>query len=179
MQKKIIPIKIDGFPLNDMYRFYLNNIQMIDVFIQSNGQIPRDVQQKLASKFMENIVTTTNNEVKKAPLIITEAPKGNSYNKDIRTNAFRVNKIPMQCEQCGTALEQVGFGTYKCVKCNIEYYDDFQKIRNFLKENGPAPAFMIAKKAGVSKQAVECYFNDDPSVHYSNTDYSKFRLTRQ
>ena len=43
----------------------------------------------------------------------------------------------------------------------------------------PTPAIMIARKAGVSKQAVECYFSDNATEHYSNMDYSKVRLTRQ
>ena len=47
IRKKIIPVRIDTVPLNDMYRFYLNNIQTIDIAVQPNGEIPNDVQKKL------------------------------------------------------------------------------------------------------------------------------------
>ena len=172
-RKKIIPIKIDEVPLNDMYRFYLNNIQTIDVFVQSDGIIPKEVQKRLGEKFLENTTKQENLLEKERKVEISDAKI------DTRSNAFRVNKIPMQCEVCGTAVELVDFGTYRCPKCNIDYYDEFQKIRNFLKENGPAPAIVIAKKAKVSKQSVESYFSENTSDNYSRVDYSRIRPTKQ
>ena len=172
-RKKIIPIKIDEVPLNDMYRFYLNNIQTIDVFVQSDGAIPKEVQKKLSEKFLENTTKRENLLQKERKVEISDAKI------DTRSNAFRVNKIPMQCEVCGTAVELVGFGTYRCPKCNIDYYDEFQRIRNFLKENGPAPAIVIAKKAKVSKQSVESYFSENGSEYCSRADYSKLSLIKE
>lgn len=172
-RKKIIPIRIDGMPLNDMYRFYLNNIQTIDVFIQANGKIPRDVQKKLGEQFLEH---TTRRNLK------AEAKKEldlNSPKIDKRTNALRINKIPIQCKQCGTSLDYVSLGTYRCVKCNVDYYDDFQKIRMFLKENGPAPAIVIAKRTGVSKQTVESYFQGVSRGQYAGPGYTLENLNRE
>lgn len=171
-RKKIIPIRIDEMPLNEMYRFYLNNIQTVDVFVQANGKIPEDVKKKLATKFMENM--PQKEELTKKKSVEISGPK-----IDTRTNALRINRIPMQCDKCGTELEQVGFGIYKCVKCNIEYYDDFQKIRNFVKENGPAPVRIIAKRTGVPRQTVESFFSDNSTMRYSGMNYRRESLIDQ
>ncbi len=161
IRKKIIPVKIDNIPLNDMYRFYLNNIQTIDVPIQSNGEIPKDVQKKLQTIFMQH---ASQNTTKQTTLQRnSETIDINPSKVDTRSNAFRINKIPMQCEQCGTKLQSVGEGAYRCVKCNIEYYDDFRKIRNFINQNGPAPAMTISRATGVSLQTVNHYFKDTPT----------------
>ena len=161
IRKKIIPVKIDAVPLNDMYRFYLNNIQTIDIPVQPDGQIPKDVQKKLQTMFMEHApqAAVTQNTLQRR----TETIDLNPAKVDTRSNAFRMNKIPMQCERCGTQLEGMGQGVYRCVKCNIEYYDDFRKIRNFIEENGPAPARIISRETGVSLQSVDYYFKDAPS----------------
>ena len=65
----------------------------------------------------------------------------------------------MQCERCGSTLEHVDVGTYRCMNCNVDYYDDAQKVRNYIRDNGPAPGFIIARNTGVSKQAVEFFLN--------------------
>ncbi len=162
-RKKVIPVRIDEISLNDMYRFYLNNIQTIDISVQPNGQIPIDAQKKLHSIFMQN--TVQNDDWKKN--IRTLTLETNTPKIDTRSNAFRINKIPMQCEQCGTQLQDIGSGIYKCVKCGKEHYDDFRKIRNFLEQNGPAPAIVISKSVGVSTQTIEHYFKDDAKVIFS------------
>lgn len=188
--KKIIPVRIDNLPLNDMYRFYLNNVQMIDAYVEPDGQIPEYVQKKLHSRFMENtnkndvwikndIWTKNDVDLKNEQTIKIDDYKADDYKIDTRSNALRINKIPMQCDKCGRALENIELGVYRCKICGIEYYDDFRKIRNFLKENGPAPAIIISKRTGVSRKTVECYFSDDLSVHYSGMDYSKTRLSKQ
>ena len=53
IRKKIIPVRIDTVPLNDMYRFYLNNIQAIDIPLHANGEIPKNIQKKLQSIFFD------------------------------------------------------------------------------------------------------------------------------
>lgn len=80
---------------------------------------------------------------------------------ELRMNTFRTNKIPLFCDKCKNSLEHVAVGTYRCPVCHAEYYDDFKKIRNYIRENGPAPAFIIERNTGVSKQAIKSFFNDD------------------
>lgn len=180
-RKKIIPVRIDDTPLNDMYLFYMNNIQMIDIQIQADGRISKDSLELLHTKFKENIPeksgvrNTTQENVNYNSSIagidnkfITEKPNiENVIEKskfDARTNALRINKIPIFCKQCGMKLEFADVGTYRCLACNIEYYDDFQKIRNFIRDNGPAPALAIVRGTGVSKQTVEYFFKDDVKI---------------
>ena len=64
------------------------------------------------------------------------------------------------CAKCKKSLDNIAIGTYRCPICKTDYYDDFKKIRNYIKENGPAPAFVIARNTGVSKQAIDSFFND-------------------
>ena len=96
---------------------------------------------------------------------------------DTRTNALRINKIPVFCKHCGVGLENVSLGTYRCPSCNKEYYDDYQKIRNFIRENGPAPAFVIVRGTGVSKQTVESFFEDDVKRVPEEINLAKIRET--
>ena len=79
---------------------------------------------------------------------------------DTRSNALRVNKIPMQCEYCGEPLPQGEMGVYKCVRCGREHFDEFKKIRNFLEENGPASALEISRGTGVAMPTIREYFSD-------------------
>lgn len=208
-RKKIIPVRIDDTPLSDMYTFYMNNIQMIDVRIQPDGSISKEGLEKLYTKFKESmpkntinseslrgsikvslssnaVVTENASVIENMPVMENTSPIENTpvaekvdiedevkRNKiDARTNALRINKVPVFCKKCGMTLEHVDVGTYRCLACNIEYYDDFQKIRNFIRDNGPAPAFVIARNTGVSKQTVEYYFSDDVKLSPTELDYS-------
>lgn len=206
-RKKIVPVRIDDTPLSDMYLFYMNNIQMIDIQIEANGIIAKDSLKKLHRKFEESmpvqiskpmaisevteetpkpIVISKSTAESPKPMVISETIEKNinarssievTEHKDTiektsiqnemerrridnRTNAFRINKIPVFCDKCGMKLEYEDVGTYKCPACNIIYYDDFRKIKNYISDNGPAPAYMIARSTGVSKQAIDYYFND-------------------
>ena len=52
------------------------------------------------------------------------------------------------------------------------------KIKNFIKDNGPAPAITIARNTGVSKQAIECYFRDDVTISPKDGDFIQNRVTK-
>lgn len=156
-RKKIIPVKIDDTVLNDMYRFYLNNVQLIEAGAYDNGKLPDEVQERLRFVFAQNL--GNNDEWSDSARMF--AGRNNIPKVDTRSNAFRINKIPMQCEYCGTRLQDGIRGVYRCYRCGREYYDDFRKIRNFLEQNGPSPAIVIAKSTGVSMETVDYYFKDD------------------
>lgn len=194
-RKNIIPVRIDDTPLNDMYTFYLNNVQMVDIHLKTDGKIEKDSLEKLAAKFKESapqktIVIETVQENAKVTVAVDRKEHRDIIDKvdlqeemqrrrlDNRTNAFRINKIPIFCERCGAKLECVSAGTYRCPACNVDYYDDFMKIKNFIKDNGPAPAITIARNTGVSKQAIECYFRDDVTISPKDGDFIQNRVTK-
>ena len=194
-RKNIIPVRIDDIPLNDMYAFYLNNIQMVNVQVQSDGKIQKDSLEILHTKFKESIpkksiisettlestkVRPSNDNTGNSGIIekINVQEEMERRRLDKRTNAFRINKVPVFCDKCGMKLECVSAGTYKCPVCNIEYYDDFMKIKNFIRDNGPAPAITIARGTGVSKQAIEYYFRDDVTISPVDRDFVQTRVTK-
>lgn len=171
-KKKIIPLKIDDTPLNDAFLFYLNNVQIINVHISKDGILSTNEQQKLYAHFMEDKVPLTLQNPNTPVSAVAPTPAKTFSKIDTRTNAFRINKIPMQCERCGSALEHVDVGTYRCINCNTDHYDDAQKVRNYIRDNGPAPGFVIARNTGVSKQAVEFFLN-------GNLDHDNFYIDQQ
>ena len=153
-RKKIMPLKIDTSVLNDMYHFYLNNVQLIQVDVQENGTISQTVREKLKLLFLQHSESSSGVSQNTTTF---EAAK-NLKKIDNRSNAFRVNRIPLQCEHCGGTLQRVGMGLFECERCGREYYDDFRKIRNFLEQNGPSSAVEIARATGVSTSTIREYF---------------------
>ncbi len=152
-RKRIIPVKIDDAPLNDMYRFYLNNVQMVHAVVENRLIMNLDVIRMVFEEALENgkdvssVRGVEHQETVKSP--------------DKRSNALRINKIPLECEFCGGAVVEQSRGVYKCVDCSRENYDDFQKIRNFLEKSGAAPIAVIARNTGVSYKTIEYFWNEE------------------
>ncbi|MDE7479075.1 MAG: hypothetical protein K2M91_14235, partial [Lachnospiraceae bacterium] len=59
-----------------------------------------------------------------------------------------LTKKPVFCSLCRGRMVYVGRGAYKCEKCEHEELDDFGKVRQYLEENGPMPALVIAQATG-------------------------------
>ncbi len=144
-RKRILPIKIDESDTNDMFKFYLNNVQIMQMKV-INGRLSE------MSEFVESISEVKNLQV------ATVVRKNNEKTTD--SNALRHNKIPLQCEVCGGMLKLYSLGVYRCEKCGNEAYDDFYKIRNFIEKYGPAPAMVISKNTGVSMASIK-YFREN------------------
>ncbi|MBE5963448.1 MAG: toll/interleukin-1 receptor domain-containing protein [Lachnospira sp.] len=150
-RKAIVPVKIDDEPLNDMYKFYLNNVQMISFM---------DEKDKLC-KLLEN--SNGNTGVR----YIVEQSSGNKQDMESRKeniriqNTFTLNKAPVECEYCQGALEKVSMGVYRCTICGRESYDYFQKVKRYLQENGPTNAVIISKDTGVPKQAIDYFLKEE------------------
>ena len=180
-RKKIVPVKIDDAPLCDMFTFYMNNVQMIDIQVRADDIIAKSSLQNLYKKFRESIpkqphlnetgpaVTEVKPDIDvveyktfiENPVIDDELERRKIEN---RKNAFRINKIPVFCDKCNRELENVDVGTYSCPVCNRLYYDDFTKIRNFIESNGPSPAHVIAKGTGLPKETIRQFFSDDAKL---------------
>ena len=159
-RKKIVPLKIDMSALNDMYHFYLNNVQLTQVDVQPNGDLSANMRETLSILFLKNSGKNTT-FLKNTETFEQQVQQTKSNIKvDTRSNALRVNKIPMQCEYCGEPLPQGEMGVYKCVRCGREHFDEFKKIRNFLEENGPASALEISRGTGVAVPTIREYFSD-------------------
>lgn len=79
----------------------------------------------------------------------------------IKTNELRKNKIPLYCEACGCSdLNHISLGIYVCTKCGHENYDDYTKIRNYMKAAGPSTVFEISRQTGVSRDRINAYFEE-------------------
>lgn len=82
--------------------------------------------------------------------------------RNSHTNALRVNRIPLACQYCGCKeLENVTMGTYRCVRCGKDNYDDFQTIRNYLDKAGATSALVIERATGVPRRIIEYFFRDE------------------
>ena len=185
-RKTIIPFQIDDIPLNDTFRFYLNNVQMISYAL--DGAIAMDDLKEQLSQLVKEPVDTgltgqavieetaagvdkgasatdkgsvmvTRQEVKEEA--VRQFPKRSTTRK-ADSNALRMNRIPLECDYCGSKLlENITMGTYRCCDCGKDSYDDFQTIRNYLEIVGTAPAAVIERNTGVPKRIIEYFFRDE------------------
>ena len=62
----------------------------------------------------------------------------------------KTNEKPLGCAKCGGPIRYAGRGAYECEKCGFTTYDDFGKVDQFLTQNGPSPAPVIARGTGLS-----------------------------
>lgn len=169
-KKTIFPIRIDNSEFNDLFKFYLNNVQMVQAEIISNkiinlteliGKIIniRQAQNSATGMVVEEAVSVKRkiNIQDKLSTIVEYDPQRKGVDK--RSNALRINRIPLECEYCGGEVQLKSIGVYVCEKCGKENYDDFYKVRNYLETHGPAPAIVIARSTGVSRASIEHYLN--------------------
>lgn len=170
-RKKIIPFQIDEEPLNDVFRFYLNNIQMISYYAEPQWAL-EDLKSQLSEMVLGKEYIPASREQNpdiSAGTPITEnrrmsiSPGKNSiYAKSQRSNALRVNRIPIECQYCGSKhLENITLGTYRCLECAKDNYDDFQTIRNYLEKTGSASALVIERETGVPRKIINYFFQEE------------------
>lgn len=208
-RKMIIPFQIKGARLNDTFRFYLNNVQMIsyadrkqNAFEELKQQIyqvmpslknKKPVGNTTPGMMREPVKTVSQESAREAATaavkatqrkavvtahqtIVTEE-EGDPRNRVLsiepglgsirkprsgHTNALRVNRIPLACQYCGCKeLENITMGTYRCVRCGKDNYDDFQTIRNYLDKAGATSALVIERATGVPRRIIEHFFRDE------------------
>lgn len=176
-RKIILPIRIDSCELNDLFKFYLNNVQMYQADVR-NGKIQdiKDiidrVQNIIAEKKANPVaqakegIPAGHNELpvqEEVSEAISETAALRRKNLNKRHNALRMNKIPVECEFCGGDIDKGPKGEYICVSCGKENYDDFNKIRNYIQKYGPAPAIVVSRNTGVPMATIE-YFRANGDV---------------
>lgn len=181
---RIIPIQLDDSPLSDMYHFYLNNVQMIsykknperafhelrqqiqEVILEGNRENlteagNHDLEQDLREAESSDFIAEEKKSKGEAAGDLVEKSKREIPSRLIKTNELRKNKIPLFCEACGcTALNHITLGIYVCAECGHENYDDYTKIRNYMKEAGPSTVFEISRQTGVSRDRINTYFRE-------------------
>ncbi|MBO5087518.1 MAG: TIR domain-containing protein [Lachnospiraceae bacterium] len=178
-RKTIIPFQIDDIPLNDTFRFYLNNVQMISYALDGEeamdelkrqlNQLVKDSQSEQSNVISESTsqfgsdkssVTVSNITVQNKDM--NKQHQKRSMSRKADSNALRMNRIPLECDHCGSKLlENVTMGTYRCRDCGKDSYDDFQTIRNYLDVVGTAPAAVIERSTGVPRRIIEYFFRDE------------------
>lgn len=174
-RKNIIPFQLDEEPLNDTFRFYLNNVQMI-CYHENAKQAMKDLKQELSMSILGITYEETNqdssipeqktdghNQFKRPSKTLsfgTIPRKSGSRSKN--SNSLRVNRIPIECQYCGCdVLENTTLGTYCCTRCNKNNYDDFQTIRNYLEQAGSASALVIERETGVPRRTINYFFEQE------------------
>ena len=191
-RKTIIPFEIREVMLNDTFRFYLNNVQMISfahnpdtAFDQLEKQIyqllPGLQQRKTSADEQQRTTMVTRRENPssataragiqnradmeegdpKKRVLSMVSPSGKGRNSR-NSNALRMNRIPLACQYCGCKdLQNITIGTYRCVRCGRDNYDDFQTIRNYLEKAGATSATVIERETGVPRRIIEYFFRDE------------------
>ncbi len=183
-RKVIIPFQIDEVPLCDTFRFYLNNVQMISYALDKTtaieelkrqlNQLVKDESsvstQNVVEEYIEETVPASPNSsignvsVTGSNVKVEQAAQlpRRSMTRKADSNALRMNRIPLECDYCGSKLlENVTMGTYRCHDCGQDSYDDFQTIRNYLNVVGTAPVAVIERNTGVPKRIIEYFFRDE------------------
>lgn len=158
-RKTIVPVKIDNTPLNDLYSFYLNNVQMIP-YSENADRGRRMLKERLlrllpkeeAKEEKQEEITAGQHSGQK------EAGRKKSIHK---VDVFSKNPAPSHCQFCGGGLKKIGVGVYECKACGRENYDYLRRVRNYLEQNGSRSAVLIAQETGVPRDSVEHFLREE------------------
>lgn len=171
-RRTIIPFQIDEEPLNEMFRFYLNNVQTISFYRrqeQAIAQLRRQLQKLFGLEIVEDEKIFFKSVEEQRPqsedlgrLGLEELAQFQTKSKRKKTPQSLVADLEVnECEYCGGNVEWISRGIYRCLECDRENYDSYQKIRNYLEEHGPTPAITISKDTGVPRKLIDFYFRDE------------------
>lgn len=174
-RKTIIPFQVKEVELNDTFRFYLNNVQMISyadnpqkAFVDLRQQLCQllpelnmnigSVEEEENPRPSDNIVTM----IRENAVSNKVAAQDRSGRYERNSNALRMNRIPIACQYCGCKeLIKEAMGIFRCERCGRENYDDFQTIRNYLEKAGATSAIVIEQATGVPRRIIEYFFREE------------------
>lgn len=179
-RKTIIPFQVKEVELNDTFRFYLNNVQMIS-YADNPKKAFEDLKQQLFQLLPElaadNSPGMQSENAGQADIATTVTKKNTADNveaknktgtenrmgrQDRSSNALQMNRIPTACEHCGCKeLIKEAVGIYRCERCGRENYDDYQTIRNYLEKAGATSSVMIERATGVPRRIIEYFFREE------------------
>lgn len=67
---------------------------------------------------------------------------------------FNQYNRPIQCKECGGAMEFKGVGEYHCEDCGAIEFDDYGVVRNYIEEHRGATVAEISFATGVSQREI-------------------------
>jgi len=151
-KKKIVPVMLDQMPLNDVFRFYLNNVQMM-AYVEPKNETGYALMARIGALLNEDKSFKEESGLSDEEKIIKEETR--------RLNAVSTNQIPVECNSCGSGLRLKYRGSYECVSCGRMHYDSYQTIRNYLNGNGPKTMVQIAAATGIPRKTIEYFLRDE------------------
>lgn len=168
----VVPVLLDGNPISEMFRFYLNNVQIIDYSKHQKDACKQltDCLRSLVSSYQ------TNKSCDPALPLKIRAGKEESDRRN-RNSVFDYNQNPTACEYCGFELRKIGEGQYQCKRCGKNSYDTFHKIKNYLEKHGTRTITQIARDTGIPKSYVE-YFLKEGRLEVANASVLFLRCER-
>ncbi len=180
-RKTILPVQIEELELNDTFQFYLSNIQII-TFYKNEEEALRGMKRKLKpeeakedTKTIEENTSVPQEQVVEEQVVEVQVVEEKVVERKMsfemeepkkrmrgNANSLRMNRIPLACQHCGCKdLEYISMGTYRCVRCSKDNYDDFQTIRNYLDKAGAMSAIVIERETGVPRRIIEYFFEEE------------------
>lgn len=152
-RKRIVPVKLDKEPLNTIFKFYLNNVQMVSMGLDKERFFEEFKLSILKFVSKDKKIIEENNEFN-----VSDTPKKMAVR---RANTLSVNKVPVECKVCGGGLELVSIGTYSCVRCGKLSYDYLQTVRNYLEKYGPTPTLIIERETGIPRKVIDYFLKQE------------------
>jgi ribosomal protein L37AE/L43A len=174
-RKTIVPVKLDEVPLCELFRFYLNNVQMISYeedsahnFVMLEQQLSNLLQvetvpEDLFEDVEEYSVTKRKNlrEQNRQDKAVSSKSERHDKRDSRKSDVFVVNKAPTECKYCQGELKEVGVGIFKCLECGQENYDYLRTVRNYLEKEGARSVSVIARETGVPREAVDHFLRQE------------------
>lgn len=157
-RKNVLPVWIDENPLNDTYRFYLNNVQIIP-YRENHSLIWEDMIKRL-KEYYNTEVYQSSGEMPEPEVIRNRVEEYRIREQEKRINALKMNKIPVFCKCCGGSMTKTGNGTYTCVSCGMRAYDDVTKVKNYIEKYKTASIIEISYETGVSRSQIEFFIKE-------------------
>ncbi|MCR5082458.1 MAG: hypothetical protein K6B15_03195 [Parasporobacterium sp.] len=78
----------------------------------------------------------------------------------VRGPKLTAKKRKKICKRCGGTFEFVGIGRMYCENCARIDAEQFQAVRDYLYEHGPANALDIEEATGISKEHINKYLRE-------------------
>lgn len=156
-RKTIVPFQVDGAMLNDTFRFYLNNVQII-YSVNRPTEAIKDLKERLSS-----LISVEQKRKKQENTSSQESHDGKTGKEKFigKKDAFTWNRIPTSCKYCGDSLKKISTGVYRCDCCGRENYDDLKTVQNYLESHGAKPALVIEKDTGVPRKVIEYFLTQE------------------
>ncbi len=64
------------------------------------------------------------------------------------------------CVRCKRMFTYLGYGHFYCPMCKKTDEEDFKKVKNYIFENGTAPAMEVSEKTGISLERINQYLRE-------------------